>query len=99
MIEDLICSVVNTPTKENIDNYLNFVNMTEYSLLVEAENFSKKSQKYFDKRKEAFSYRRNSAIDFINNWVQKYGSTENSPITYADTLNIPFQSIKAPKDA
>ena len=76
MIEDLICSVVNTPTKENIDNYLNFVNM-----------------------KEAFSYRRTSAIAFINNWIQKYGSTENSPITYADTLNIPFQSIKAPKDA
>lgn len=99
MIKDLICSVVNNPTKENIDNYFNFVNTTEYSLLVEAETFSNKSQKYFDKRKEAFSYRRTSAITFINNWVQKYGSTENSPITYADTLNIPFQSIKVPKDA
>jgi hypothetical protein len=75
------------------------VNITEYSLLVEAENFSKKSKHYFDKRRDAFSYRRTSAIAFINNWVQKYGSTENSPITYADTLNIPFQSINTPKDA
>lgn len=99
MINNLIQNLVEEPTEENKEEYFNFVNNTEYSLLVESESLAKKSQEYFDKRKEAFSYRRNAAITFMNMWVAKYGSTENSPITYADTLIIPFQSIKVPSDA
>lgn len=98
MLRNLIQTVVENPSKENKEAYFNFVNKTQYSLLLESENLPYKSQEYFDKRKEAFSYKRNASISFINMWVEKYNSTKNSPITYADTLNIPFQSIKVPDD-
>lgn len=98
MLNNIIQNLVENPSEENKESYFNFVNKTEYSLLVESESLPKKSQEYFTKRSEAFSYRRNSAIAFMNMWVGKYGSTKNSPVTYADTLNIPFQSIKIPSN-
>ncbi len=97
MIEELIETLVKTPTEESKQNYYQFVNEMEYSLLQDAETFSFKSHEYFDKRREAFAYRRECAILLLNSWVSTYGSTDNCPVAYADTLNIPFQQIKAPK--
>jgi len=97
MIQELIQTLVEIPTEENKQNYLQFVNEMEYSLLQDAETLPFKSQEYFDKRKEAFAYRRNCAMMLLNSWVATHGSTENAPISYADTLIIPFQQIKAPK--
>ena len=97
MIEELIQTLVEAPTEENKENYFKFVNDIEYSLLQDAETFPFKSQEYFDKRKQAFAYRRKYAMILLSKWVATYGSTENCPISYADTLNIPFQQIKVPK--
>jgi len=97
MIEELIESLVKNPTEELKETYLNFVNTTEYSLLEDAETLPFKSQEYFDKRKQAFAYRRKCAMMLLNSWVSAHGSTDNCPTSYADTLIIPFQQIKAPK--
>lgn len=97
MIKNLIEDLVKNPTEENALNYLEFVNEMEYSLLEYAETFPFKSQEYFNKRTEAFSYRRDCAKILLNSWVATYGSTLNCPVSYADTLNIPFQQIKVPK--
>jgi hypothetical protein len=97
MIEELIQTLVEAPTEENKENYFKFVNDMEYSLLQDAETFPFKSQEYFDKRKQAFAYRRECAMILLSKWVATYGSTKNCPVSYADTLNIPFQQIKAPK--
>jgi hypothetical protein len=96
MIQDLIETLVRTPTEENKHNYLSFVNLVEYTLLQEAETFPHKSQEYFNKRKEAFAYRRNCAMMLLNSWVSVYGTSQGCPVSYADTLIIPFQQIKAP---
>ena len=45
-------------------------------------------------RSKAFMYKKTTAMKMISVWVQKYGTTENCPNTYQDTLNIPFQQIK-----
>jgi hypothetical protein len=97
MIEELIETLVADPTEENKQNYLNFINQVEYSLLEDAETFLFKSQEYFDKRKQAFAYRRESAMLLLNSWISTYGSTDSCPVSYADTLIIPFQQIKKPQ--
>jgi hypothetical protein len=97
MIENLIKTLVETPTEENKENYLKFVNEMEYSFLQDAETFPFKSREYFDKRRKAFAYRRECAMMLLNYWVATYGSSKNAPVSYADTLNIPFQQIKVPK--
>ena len=96
-MKELIENLVEQPTEENKSIYLEEINKIEYQLLLEAENYSKKSQDYFSKRTEAFSFRRNSAINVIRQWVAKYKTTKDCPVNYADTLNIPFQSIQVPK--
>jgi hypothetical protein len=96
MIEELIKKVVENPSEENKQEYFLFVNQTEYSLLLEAETFPFRSWEYFDKRKQAFAYRRECAIMFLNSWIATHKTTENSPVTYADTLIIPFTQIKTP---
>lgn len=96
MIDQLIEALVKDPTDQNKENYSNFVNQMEYSLLQDAESFPFKSREYFDKRIEAFAYRRNCATMLLKEWISVYGSTENCVVSYADTLNIPFQSIKTP---
>lgn len=97
MIEDLIKTLVQKPTEENKENYLKFVNEMEYSLLRDAEIHPYKSQEYFNKRTEAFAYRRKCAMMLLNSWVSVHGSSKDAPVSYADTLNIPFLQIKAPK--
>lgn len=97
MIDELIETIVKDPTEKNKQNYLQFVNEIEYSLLKDAETLSFKSQEYFNKRRQAFAYRRECAKMLLNKWVSSYGSTNNCPVSYADTLIIPFQTIKAPK--
>lgn len=97
MIKELIQTLVKNPTEENKEKYLKFVNEMEYSLLQESETLPFKSQEYFNKRTEAFAYRRKCAMILINYWLATHGSTENAPVSYADTLNIPFQQIKVPK--
>jgi hypothetical protein len=97
MIENLIETLIEAPTEENKENYLKFVNEMEYSLLQDAETLPFKSQEYFDKRKQAFAYRRECAMMLLNSWVSAHGSTDNCPTSYADTLIIPFQQIKTPK--
>lgn len=96
MIKDLIKKVVEDPSEENKQEYLSFVNQTEYSLLLDAETLPFKTQEYFDKRKQAFAYRRECAIMFLNSWIATHKTTENSPVTYTDTLIIPFTQIKRP---
>lgn len=97
MIDESIELLVKDPSEENKLNYLQFVNQMEYSLLQDAETFPFKSQEYFNKRTEAFAYRRECAMMLLSKWIATYGSTKNCPVSYADTLNIPFQKIKAPK--
>lgn len=45
-------------------------------------------------RTKAFAYKKTTAMKMISAWVKKYGTTENCPNSYQDTLNIPFQQIK-----
>ena len=97
MIDEFIDTLVKDPTDETKQNYLRFVNEMEYSLLEDAEAFPFKSQEYFDKRRQAFAYRRECAMMLLNKWVATHGSSQSCPVSYADTLNIPFQTIKAPK--
>ena len=88
MIKDFIVDLIENPTEELKETYLNFVNTTEYSLLEDAETLPFKSQEYFDQRKQAFSYRKECATMLLRHWVAKYGSTSGCPMTYADTLNL-----------
>jgi hypothetical protein len=97
VIENLIDNLIQDPTDQNKELYLSFVNEMEYSLLEEAEIFPFKSQEYFNKRTEAFAYRRECAKMLLPKWIAAYGSTEGCVVSYADTLNIPFQQIKEPK--
>jgi hypothetical protein len=97
MIEELIKILVETPTEENKQNYLDFVQQIEYSLLMDVETLPFKSQEYFNKRRQAFAYRRECAMMLLNFWVSAHSSIDNCPVSYADTLNIPFQQIKAPQ--
>ena len=97
MIEEFIKILVETPTEENKKNYLTFINEMEYSLLQDAETFPFKSQEYFDKRREAFAYRKQCAKMLLSSWVSIYGSTNSCPVSYTDTLNLPFYEIKVPK--
>lgn len=94
MIEELI----QNPSEENKQKYLDFVNQKEYHLIVEAHEFPPKSQEFFNKKREAFAFRRESAKMLLNQWVAVHGTTENCPVSYADTLNVPFQQIKPPKE-
>lgn len=94
MLEELIDALVENPTEENKNQYFSAVNQEEHRLLKEAYGKPLKSREFFAQRSRAFSLRRESAMKLINKWVAKYGSTENSPVSYADTLNIPFQQIK-----
>lgn len=98
MIDDFILNIVENPTEESKDLYESYVNKTEYSLLEQSQEFTFKSKEYFDKRREAFSFRREFAIKMMNAWVGKYGTSKGCPVTYADTLNIPFREIKKPKE-
>jgi hypothetical protein len=97
MINELIEILVKDPSEEHKDNYLKFINKIEYSMLQDAETLPFKSREYFNKRTEAFAYRRECAMILLSKWVATYSSTKNCPVSYADTLNIPFQQIKAPK--
>jgi hypothetical protein len=94
MIEELI----ENPSEENKQKYLDFVNQKEYDLILEAHKFPPKSQEFFDKKREAFTFKRESAKILLNQWVAVYGTTENCPVSYADTLIIPFQKIQIPKE-
>ena len=94
MLDEIINSLVENPTEENKNQYFTAVNQEEHRLLKEAHESPPKSTEFFSQRSKAFSLRRESAMKLISKWVAKYGSTENSPVSYADTLNIPFQTIK-----
>lgn len=96
-IKEVIQKVLDDPTEENKQFYLKFINHKEYSLLLEAEEKPFKSKEYFHKRTEAFACRRESAMVLIREWVKKYNTSEGCPVTYADTLNIPFRDIKVPE--
>lgn len=96
MIDELILQIVENPTEENKEQYNKLVNQNEYQLLLDSQNFTPKSQEWFDKRKEAFSYRRKCALMLISSWVKKYGTTKGCVVSYVDTLIIPFQTIKQP---
>lgn len=97
VIEKIIQNLVKFPTDENKKEYFDFVNQMEYSLLVDAETIPFKSKEYFEKRNEAFAYRRKCDIMLLNSWVSLYESTENCPVSYRDTLLLPFKQIKVPK--
>lgn len=95
MIEKLIEDLVENPTEESKQKYLLSVHQTEYSLLEDAEKFPFKSWEYFNQRRKAFSYRGQCAKLLLNKWVCKYGNTKDCPVSYANTLNVPFQQIKS----
>lgn len=46
---------------------------------------------------KAFAYSKEAAARFLQKWTEKHPSTQNCPVSYRDTLNLPFQEIKAPK--
>lgn len=94
MIESLINQIVENPTEELKELYNKTISKTEYQLLEKSTQYPFKSQEYFNKRREAFSYRKECAIKMINSWVKKYGTSENCPVKYSDTLIIPFQKIE-----
>jgi hypothetical protein len=94
MIQKLIEDLVENPTEHHKENYFKFINKMEISLLEEAEIFPFKSQEYFDKRRQAFAYRRECAMMLLNKWVFIYRTTENCPVSYTDTLIIPFKVIE-----
>jgi hypothetical protein len=95
MIQKLIEDLVENPTEETKQNYLSHIQETEYSLLEDAEKFPFKSWEHFNQRREAFSYRSQCAKLLLIKWVGKYGNTKDCPVSYADTLNVPFQQIKS----
>lgn len=96
-MESFIQNLLNNPTNEAKEEYDKRVNEIEYSILCDAYKLPAKSQEFFNKKREAFAYRRNCAMLFLTKWVEKYGTPEGSPIAYRDTLIIPFQEIKKPK--
>lgn len=103
MIDSFIETLVDSPTEQNIKEFLNFLDLLSYSLLEDAETYPHKSQDYFSKRREAFAVKPEAYRKFINAWVSKHKSTENFPLPYKTspyelTLNIPFQEIRKPKD-
>jgi len=85
-IEDLILKVVEEPTDSNKKEYENSINQLEYNLAIAGDKV------------EAFSVRGKYAAVMLKEWVKKYKSTEGCPCSYADTLNIPFRTIKNPND-
>lgn len=97
MIEEYIENLVKEPSDENKQKFLDFITEVEFSLLEDASTLVPKSPEFFEKRREAFAYRRECAKILLNRWVSEYGSTNGCPLTYADTLIIPFQQIKPPK--
>lgn len=97
MIESLINDLIQNPTEDNKKLYEKFVSEKEYELLIECEKFEFKSQEYFSGRTKAFSFRKDCAVELLSKWVKTYNTTEGCPVSYADTLNIPFREIKKPK--
>lgn len=92
-----LTQVIENPTEINQELFFKELQKIEYQLLQEAEKLPYKSQEYFAKRTEAFSFRRNTAMKLIRLWMQKYHNVNECPMKYADTLNIPFQTIKTPE--
>lgn len=95
MLEDIIQTLIDNPSEVNTVNYFKHILDRENDLIKESITLPYKSREYFDKRIEAFSYRRECAKKLLNAWVGKYGKTEKCPVKYVDTLNIPFQQIKS----
>lgn len=95
---ELIQKVIIEPTKENIKEYLNCLNILEYSILVESEKYNPKTPEYFNIRKEAFSTRTKYAKMMLNQWVSMYKNLNNCPHSYQDTLSVPFQKINKPEN-
>lgn len=94
MLEEIINLVVKNPTDENKEKYFTVLNQEEHRLLKEAYELPPKSQEFFNQRSRAFTLRRDSAFRLINRWLKEHDSMENCPVSYRDTLNIPFQEIK-----
>lgn len=94
MLEEIIDTVVENPTEENKEQYFIILNQEERRLLEEAYEEQPKTREFFEKRSKAFSIRRESAAKLINRWLKKHNSMEGCPVSYRDTLNIPFQEIK-----
>lgn len=92
-----LTELIENPTEINKELFFKEIEKTEYQLLEEAEKLPYKSQEYFSKRTEAFSFRRNTAMKLIRLWIQKHNSLDDCPMKYADTLNIPFSTIKVSK--
>lgn len=94
MIEQIISDLVKVPNEENKKKYFDYVLKKEHDLIEESTNVPYKSSEYFNKRKEAFAVRRNYATNLITEWVKVYGTVNDCPVKYVDTLNIPFKEIK-----
>lgn len=94
MLDEIIDLVVENPTEENKQHYFTILNQEEHRLLEEAHEQPPKSREFFHQRSRAFSLRRESATKLINKWVKKHSSMKDCPVSYRDTLNIPFQEIK-----
>lgn len=94
ILEEIIDLVVENPTEENKNQYFIVLNQEEHRLLEEAHEQPPKSREFFELRSKAFTLRRDSAFKLINRWLKKHDSMENCPVSYRDTLNIPFQEIK-----
>jgi hypothetical protein len=95
-IDQIIEEAIENPTEENVIKYREEINNLEYQTLIEAENFPKKTQEYFNKRSEAFSLQGKYASVVLRKWVEKYKTSNGCFCSYRETLNIPFREIKQP---
>jgi hypothetical protein len=85
-LDQLITEIVESPNENSKNQYENAVNCLEYELAMKGEKV------------QAFSVRREYAMKMVTQWVAKYKTTEGCPASYADTLNIPFKTIKKPSN-
>ena len=97
LVNELLHKVLNSPTDENKQNYLENLNILEYITLQEAHKYNPKTPEYFAIKKEAFAVRPKFAKSMLSLWVSKFGSSSGCPHKYEDTLNIPFKSIATPQ--
>jgi len=81
-LNQVVLSVVENPSIENIEVYRDFVAKTEYEYIVQ-NNLS-----------EAFVTCSKCATVMITEWIKKYGSSSGCPVSYAETTNRPFMLEK-----
>jgi hypothetical protein len=93
-LKAFIDKLLENPSEENKNLFLENLQKEEYNTLVEAEKKEYKSYEYFKARTKAFQLRPLIAMELVPKWVLKFGSQVGCPLQFKDTLNVPFREIK-----